>query len=375
MSGPNPSEGTTEVKLSSDQIFDITIQLVIGAAFAIASYRILDPFINLIVWGGVIAIAVHPLFIKATDKLGGRRKLAVTLFVLIGLAIIVVPVVMMSSSLFDSAQSLSEQLEEGTLEIPPPPNRVEDWPIIGTEVHHFWAQASNNMEAFAKQHADQLKGVVGVLLSAVAGAGADVLQFILATLIAGMFLASAEPCEKGLKTVAARIFGEEQGKEFIDLSALTVRSVATGVLGVAFIQSVMAGIGMAIAGVPFAGVWALIVLLFAIMQLPSLIVLLPIAIWVLGSADNQVIAWGFLVWAIIVGISDTFLKPLLLGRGVDVPMVVILLGAIGGMILSGIIGLFVGAVVLALAYRLLTEWLNTEREAASVQAATPSPES
>ena len=374
MSGPDPSEGTTEVKLSSGQIFDITIQLVVGAVFAIASYRILSPFINLMVWGGVIAIAVHPLFTKATDMLGGRRKLAVTLFVLIGLAIIVVPVVIMSTSLFESAESLSESVEEGNFEIPPPPPKVADWPVIGTEVHDFWLQASSNLEAFADQHAKQLKGVVGVLVNAVAGAGVDVLQFILSVLIAGMFLGSAESSEKGLKAIAARIFGEERGGEFIDLSALTVRSVATGVLGVAFIQSVMAGIGMVIAGVPFAGVWAVVVLLFAIMQLPPLIILLPIAIWVLGSADSQAIAWGFFVWAVIVSFSDTFLKPLLLGRGVDVPMIIILLGAIGGMILSGIIGLFIGAVVLALAYRLLVEWLATRDAAGATQNASQSSE-
>ena len=130
----------------------------------------------------------------------------------------------------------------------------------------------------------------------------------------------------------------------------------------AFVQAVLAGVGMAVADVPWVGVWSLAVLLLAIVQLPPLVILLPVAVWVFGSADNQIIAWGFLVWAILVGVSDMVLKPMFLGRGVDIPMIVILLGAIGGAILSGVMGLFVGAVILALAYRLLMEWLHFAAE-------------
>ena len=151
---------------------------------------------------------------------------------------------------------------------------------------------------------------------------------------------------------------QPNSQAFNDLSAKTVRSVATGVLGVAFILALLAGLGMLVAGVPYAGVWSVLVLLLAIMQLPPLIVLLPIAIWLFGSTDSQLVAWGFLVWSILVSLSDGALKAVFLGRGVDVPMLVILLGAIGGMILQGFIGLFIGAVALALFYQLLTEWLS-----------------
>lgn len=363
MNEPISPAAPTKVALSSSQVIDIAIRLAVGFVFVVVSYRILEPFVGLIVWGAVIAIAIYPLFLKLVDRLGGRRKLAVTLFVLIGLAIIVVPVVAMSSSLFESAQDLGEQVEEGTFHIPPPPPKVKDWPMVGTRVNEFWSQASNNLQAFADKYGPQMKNLAGQVVTTLAGAGAGVLKFLFSVVIAGMFLASSETCIRGMNAFSSRLFGEERGEEFNDLSAKTVRSVATGVLGVAFIQAVLAGIGMAVAGVPWVGMWALLVMLLAIMQLPPVIILLPIALWVFGSADSQVVAWGFLVWAMLVSFSDTVLKPMLLGRGVDVPMIVVLLGAIGGMILGGIIGLFVGAVVLALAYRLLMEWLSEGSEA------------
>lgn len=370
------SSATSRTPSSNRQIIDIAIQLAVGAVFVVASYRILSPFIGLIVAGGVIAVAVYPLFQKAVERLGGRRKTAVALFALLGVGVIVVPVVVASSSLFESAADLSEQVDDGTVNVPPPPSRVRDWPVVGIRIHDFWLQASTNLQSFVERYHDQMKGVVGTMVSAVAGAGAQVLQFVFSVLIAAILLANAEACTAGLGLFSSRLFGEARGREFNQIAAQTVRSVATGVLGVAFVQAVLAGVGMAIAGVPLVGMWSLAILLLAIMQLPPLILLLPIALWVLGSADNQVIAWGFMVWAILVSFSDAVLKPMFLGRGVDIPMIVILLGAIGGMIAGGIMGLFVGAVVLALAYRLLVEWLKDiaeEPDAPSSEAAREAP--
>jgi len=370
------SSATSRTPSSNRQIIDIAIQLAVGAVFVVASYRILHPFIGLIVAGGVIAVAIYPLFQKAVERLGGRRKTVVALFALLGVGVIVVPVVVASSSLFESAADLSEQVDDGTVKVPPPPSRVRDWPVVGTRIHDFWLQASTNLQSFVEKYNDQMKGVVGTMVSTVANAGAQVLQFIFSVLIAAILLANAEACTAGLGLFSSRLFGEARGREFNQIAAQTVRSVATGVLGVAFVQAVLAGVGMAIAGVPLVGMWSLAILLLAIMQLPTLILLLPIALWVLGSADNQIIAWGFMVWAILVSFSDAVLKPMFLGRGVDIPMIVILLGAIGGMIAGGIMGLFVGAVVLALAYRLLVEWLKDiaeEPDAPSPEAARETP--
>jgi predicted PurR-regulated permease PerM len=220
----------------------------------------------------------------------------------------------------------------------------------------FWSGASENLGATLTSIAPHLKEAGGWLLSTAAGAGVGVLQFVVSIIIAGVILANATGFGEFLKALATRVTGE-RGEEFAMLASKTVRSVAQGVLGVALIQSLLAGVGLLAADVPGAGLWALLVLLLAIVQLPPLLILAPIIVYVF-SASSTTVAIIFMIWSIFVSMSDAFLKPLLLGRGVEVPMLIILIGAIGGMIYSGIIGLFVGAVVLALGYELFKAWLK-----------------
>jgi len=187
------------------------------------------------------------------------------------------------------------------------------------------------------------------------------LKFIVSIIIAGMLLVYANSGTGAVERVSERLMGEQLGKKFAGMAGATIRSVAQGVLGVAIIQAVLAGIGLLVMGVPYAGIWTLLVLLLAIIQLPTLIILGPIIVYVF-TITTTVPAVIFMIWSLLVGASDSFLKPLLLGRGLDIPMLVILLGAIGGMILSGIIGLFVGAVVLAVGYKLFMVWMNEGME-------------
>lgn len=349
---------------------EIAVRLVVVGIFAVWCFHIIQPFVTLIVWGGVMAVAVYPLFLRLSAALGGRHKVALAFIVLLGLSVVLAPVVMISDSLVSSARDLGHDVEQGTLAVAPPPAAVAEWPIVGKPVHDVWQQASLNLELFVREYQPQMKEATSRLLSALASAGGSVMQFVLSLLVSAMMLANAPSCIEGIRRFGDRLMGSGRGAELATLSAGTVRSVATGVLGVAFIQAVLAALGLIVVGVPAAGVWALLVLLLAIAQMPPIIVLLPVALWVFGSADSQLVAWGFLVWAVLVSVSDMVLKPMMLGRGVDVPMPVILLGAIGGMVYSGIIGLFLGAVILALSYRLFTAWLELDGSSAAEPPAT-----
>jgi predicted PurR-regulated permease PerM len=196
-------------------------------------------------------------------------------------------------------------------------------------------------------------------------------MFVISIIIAGAFLVYGRSGSRAMESIAGRVMGKKGGKEFVDLAGATIRSVAQGVLGVALIQSILAGIGLLVMGVPYAGIWAVLVLLLAIIQLPPLLILGPIVVYVFSVAET-VPAVIFMVWSMVVSVSDGFLKPLFLGRGMDIPMLVILLGAIGGMMLSGIIGLFVGAVVLAVGYTLFMAWLEQEQQGAEEQVSAES---
>jgi predicted PurR-regulated permease PerM len=346
---------------SFESALEISLRLGLVALLLAWCFLIVLPFINLMIWGAVMAIALQPVLLKLTKALGGRPKTALAIIVLVGLAVVLVPVLLISESLVTSATGLAGDVEQGTLVVPPPPPKVADLPLVGNRVHGAWKTASQNLQTFVSEHREQMREMTARVLSALASAGGSVLQFLVSLLVTAAFLANTETISAGFKRLASRLIGTQSGgDEFLALSTSTVRTVVTGVLGVAAIQGVLAGLGALLFGVPAAGVIAVLVLIVAIAQLPPLLVLLPAVIWVFGTTDSQIVAWGFLIYCILVNLSDVVLKPLLLGRGSSVPMLVVLLGAIGGMVLNGIIGLFVGAVVLSLGYRLFVAWLETD---------------
>jgi len=352
---------SNDEKLFNRRAIEAAIRIGLVVLLVLWCFNIIRPFILLVLWGAILAVAVYPLFEKLQSMLGGRQKLAATLMALIALAMLVIPTVMLSGSAIENSQALAKHMEEGTLSIPPPSDTVQTWPLVGEKLHNAWSLASNNLSAALSKYKDQLTDFAKWVLTAAAGAGAVLLQFIVSIVIAGMLLVYAKSGTDAVVKVSARLVGKQDGEKLAGMAGATIRSVAQGVLGVAVIQAVLAGIGLLVIGVPYAGVWTLLVLLLAIVQLPTIIILGPIIVYVF-TITSTVPAVIFMIWSLLVGMSDSLLKPLLLGRGLDVPMLVILLGAIGGMILSGIIGLFVGAVVLAVGYKLFMVWLNDDVE-------------
>ena len=334
------------------------IQIAALVVLVVWCLRIVAPFVSIILWGMIIAVAVFPLHASLAAKIGDRQKTSATLFVLLGLAILLVPAYILTESSVTSLRSVGEQLHSGSVSIPPPNESVAEWPLIGEKVYEVWSGAANNLEQTLNKFRDELR-TLGERIIQFAGATAiGILQFIASIIVAGVFLVSAEGGRRTTLKFASSLVGD-RGEGLTDLAIATIRNVAKGVLGVAIIQALLSAIGLVLIGVPAAGVWTFAILLLAIMQLPPIIVLGPIAIWVFSVAE-PIPATIFLVYALIVSASDGFLKPLLLGRGMEIPMLVILLGAIGGMIMSGIVGLFIGAVVLALGYRILMAWMETD---------------
>ena len=346
---------------SSRRTIDTAIRIGLIALLVYWCLHIFRPFLVPVLWAMIIAVAVQPLYRKFEALLGGNKKLALTLFTAFAFALLILPTVMLVRSVVDTIQHVYAGLDAGTLRVPPPSDSVASWPVIGEQLHAVWTEASNNLTATVKQYESHLKEVGKWVLSAAAGAGAGVLQFFISILIAAAFLANQDGAYKFSRSLAVRLAGEEGG-DIADLTGATLRSVAQGVLGVAVIQAILAGLGMLLMGVPGAGLWALAVLVLAVLQLPALLVLGPVIIYVF-SVSATLPAVLFTIWSLLVGVSDTFLKPMLLGRGVNIPMLVILVGSIGGMMTSGIIGLFVGAVVLALGYKLFLAWLAQDFEA------------
>jgi predicted PurR-regulated permease PerM len=367
----NNSSPSSDDEVIQARALEAAIRISLLALLVLWCFNIVKPFILPVLWGAIMAVAIYPLFVKAYALLGGREKLTATLITLIALAILITPTVMLSGSMIDSSKTLAADIEAGTLTVPPPSDTVKDWPLIGEKLHSAWALAATNMEAALDKFMPQIEAISKWLLSAAAGVGAGILMFVISIIISGAFLVYSRSGSQTMESIAGRVMGEKGGKDFVDLAGATIRSVAQGVLGVALIQSILAGIGLLVIGVPYAGIWAGLVLLLAIVQLPPILILGPVIVYVF-SVETTVPAVIFMIWSLIVSSSDAFLKPLFLGRGMDIPMLVILLGAIGGMILSGIIGLFVGAVVLAVGYTLFVAWLEQGKRGSEGQASAES---
>jgi len=347
---------SSEDRAFHKRALEASIRIGLIALLVIWCFEVVRPFIQPIVWGIILAIAIHPAYLRLGRVMGGRERLAATSLVVGSLLLLIVPSVMITTSLVESATELAGKLREGEVKIPPPPTAVADWPIIGGGLHALWAEASRDLEAALRQAQPLLKAIGRWMLSGGATAGFGIVMFALSVVIAGVLLSYGEQATDTARRIARRLV-DERGDELVRLTGDTVESVTRGILGVALIQGLLAGIGMLVAGVPAAGLWALLVLLMAVVQIPTVLILGPIIVYVFATSSTT-IAVLFAIWSLAVGFSDNVLKPMLLGRGVDVPTLVIFMGAIGGFILQGIIGLFAGAVVLSVGYTLFKAWLE-----------------
>jgi len=247
-------------------------------------------------------------------------------------------------------------LQNGTLTIPLPSDSVQTWPVIGERLAEVWTLAATNLDAAILQFRDEFAAMGRWLLGQAAKTGLGLVQFFVAVLLSGVLLATAKSSSEMSRRIAQHIVGQN-GERFARLAVATTRSVARGVLGVALIQATLAGLGFLVVGIPGAGLWAIIALMLCIVQVGPALVLIPAVIYIFSSASTAT-AVLFAVWCAFVTLIDNVLKPMLLGRGVDVPMFIVVVGAIGGLLTMGVIGLFVGAIVLVLGYSALVAWVS-----------------
>jgi predicted PurR-regulated permease PerM len=355
------TQQTTYDKTQMAAALDASIHIGLATILAVACLLILLPFLPLLAWGIIIAVAAFPGFRRLKSWLGGRGGLSATIFTVLLLTIFIVPVVLLAGTVVDGVQALVARYRAGTLIVPAPPASVGTWPIIGAPLKSLWDRASNDLSEAVRSFAPQIKAILPRVFSASAGVVLTILQFTLSIVVTGILLANAEAAYEVTCSLCNRLFGEK-GPDFQQLMGATIRSVTTGILGVALIQSVLAGLGFLVGGLPGAGLWAVMFLGAAILQVGAL-VLIPAVIYMFAIASTTK-AVIFLVWCVIVALLDNFLKPLLLGRGVAVPIAVVFLGAIGGFVALGLIGLFVGAVVLSIGYKLSIAWLQQSPPAA-----------
>ena len=302
---------------SSDtrRVIESAIRLGIVGLVAYACFQIVRPFVMPMAWGVIIAVAIYPLHLRLASLLGGRARLSLVLIAVSGIALLMIPAAMLMTSLAEAVQETVDAHQAGTLVVPPPPGSVAEWPVIGERLFRTWAAASANLEAFLGSHGEEVLTLARAAFGAAAGAGGTLLHFVVSILIAAVLMAHAESGLAFAENLGRRLAGEA-GTSFAQLSIATIRSVAQGVLGIAVIQALLAGIGMLAVGIPGAGLWALLVLVLAVMQLPPLLVLGPAIAYVFtanatlpavlfATANATLPAVLFAIYGVAVSASDT----------------------------------------------------------------------
>jgi predicted PurR-regulated permease PerM len=258
--------------------------------------------------------------------------------------------------LVENLQALAGKMSDGSLTVPPPPEGIENWPVVGEPLSKLWRKAYLNLEYALGELMPHIQAVGTRLVEALAGSGLAILQFLVAVLISGMLLVYSQGGHRLAHALCRRLAGEK-GSDLVNLAEATVHGVMRGVIGIAVIQALLAGLGLFVAGVPSPGLLTVVCLFLCLIHIGAIPVMLPAAIYVFATGETLT-AVLFLIWAVFVSTIDNVIGPLIMGRGVGIPKIVIFLGAIGGLIVSGIIGLFVGSVILALGYKLLMGWLE-----------------
>jgi len=355
----NKTKGTDT---QNNKHVNISVDLIlkVGALFLVIflCFRILKPFLGMLLWGLIIAIILFPVFHQLRSLLGKRNKISSILLTVVVLSILVLPSIWLVNQLVEGVKFLAGNIQAGDLHIPPPSASVADWPIIGNWMFENWMELSENMGESLKQFLPQIVTWGEKTLGTLANTGLGILQFAASIIISGIFLIFFEKGSESGKKIFKKVVGE-RGEEFLDISLKTIRNVATGVLGVAIIQTSLMGVGLILADIPLAAVWIVLILVMTIAQIPVLLFNIPLIIYLFAYMDPlPAVLWA--LYFLVMGMIDNILKPLLMGKGASVPMLVIFLGALGGFMAFGFIGLFLGSIVLSLAYKLYMTWISLE---------------
>ena len=354
-------ESITEDRASPPASFqsstiDIAIRISLLAVVGYLSLKVIGPFVTIGLWSAILTVALYPLFDWLARQFGNRR-LAAAVVTLMCLMIVVGPITWLGFALIGGVEYLVGALDAGLLSIPLPPESVKGWPLIGDRMHQLWSLAASNTKALLLQVLPNLKPFSGTLLEIAQSTVLGLLGFVAAIAIAGFLYIPGPRLLDSIRVLLRRIIVSHRSEEMVQLAGRTIRNVSHGVVGIALVQSFLAGLGFLAAGIPAAGFLTFLVLLLGIVQVGPTILLIPIVIWSWAAMETTS-ALMFTAYMVPVNLVDNVLRPIVMARGLTTPMPVILIGVIGGLIAFGLAGLFVGPIVLAVAWALVVAWVQ-----------------
>ena len=325
---------TDNQKLSFDQdrltktLIEFAIRLAILAILIYWTLVLTRPFITIVIWSAVLTVALYPAFDWIAVRLGNRRRLAAVLITIISLLVVIGPATWLALDLIESLRSIAERLDLSAITLPPPPKTVKDWPLVGDKIYQFWDFAMLNTKAALATVAPHLKPLGSGLLRIGADAGIGVFQFFVSVIVAGFLFCPAPSIANSIRMFVRRL-APTRAEDFVDLAGATIRAVSRGVIGISALQALLAGLGLMVVGVPGASVLTSAVLILGIVQVGPSIIIIPVIIWSWITMETTT-ALLFTAYMLPVNLLDNILKPIVMTRGLRTPMLVILIGVIGG---------------------------------------------
>jgi len=343
---------------TSANLVDLLIRGTLIGGLAILCYQVFAPFLPLMAWSIILAVMLYPLHKRFAHIVRNKQWVASLIVLLIGFLIIIIPTALLMNSFADTVRGFISSVQNNTLDIPAPSEKVAQWPIVGKKVYALWSKADTDLPGLVQSLQPKIGNLARASLGMVAKLGGGLLLFLGSFILASIIMAYGESGSESFYEIFHRLAGPTRGHALADLCTATIRTVALGVVGVAFIQAILIGLALLIARIPSAGLFAVIALVLGIAQIPALLITLPAIIYIWSSATySHGAAIAYTIMLLLASLADNVLKPLMLGRGVKTPMPIILLGALGGMASGGIVGMFVGAMVLSLGYEIFKGWV------------------
>ncbi|HEY2560081.1 MAG TPA: AI-2E family transporter YdiK [Caldimonas sp.] len=344
-----------------------TLGVLSLVAMIAASLWILRPFLGATIWAAMLVVTTWPMLLWIQARLGNRRSLAVLAMVLILLLLFVLPLTLAITTIAANADVVVDWAKSlSTRGLPQLPEWIARLPLVGPKLAAIWddlvASGVAGLEAKVTPYA---RDVTSWVVTQAGVIGALTLQFLLTVVIAGIMYAQGEAAARKVRQFGYKL-GSTRGEDAVVLAGKAIRGVALGVGVTAIVQAVIGGIGLAVAGVPFAALLTAVMFMLCIVQLGPTLVMAPATIWVFWNGST---GWGvfLLVWSIVVGVMDNFLRPILIRRGADLPLLLIFAGVIGGLLGFGLVGVFVGPVMLAVSYTLIDAWIETPSDSPQLQ--------
>jgi predicted PurR-regulated permease PerM len=347
----------------------VTLLVLIIAGMAVGALVIVQPFVTPILWSGVVVMATWPVMLRVQRALWGRRALATTVMTLALVLVFIVPLVLAGATIVAHLGDIGAWIRSLAASPPAPPEWLHRVPVAGDQIARAWSEVvSGGVQGLAQRLLPSLDDAARWAGATLGGFGALLLKFVLVVVVAAILFMKGESAADAVLRVARRL-AAERGERACRVATRAIRAVALGVVVTALVQALLGGLGLALCGVPLAALLTALIFLLSVAQLGAILVLAPAVIWLFWQGDTT---WGVVlgVWTVVVGNIDNILRPILIQREAKLPLLLVFVGVVGGLLAFGLMGVFVGPVLLAVVYQLLAEWVR-EGEPQAALAAQP----